>query len=86
MIERVTRSFRLPALELCSMLFALAVLITPCSDDDRERLRTLGDSPDFGDLARAADVERGDRLFGQCAAHHMIKMGPAPETVPVSTK
>ena len=85
MIERVTGSFRLPALESCSVLFALAVLVTPCPDDDRERRRTVGDSPGFGDLARVADVERGDRLFGQCAARHMVKMGPATEMVPVST-
>jgi cytochrome c len=54
---------------------ALAVLVTACSDDGRERRRSLDDNPRFGDFMRVADAERGSRLFGQCAACHTVRKG-----------
>lgn len=82
MIERETRLFRLPSLGLRTVLLALALLVTACSDDVQERRRSLGDTPSFGDFMRVADAGRGARLFGQCAACHTVRMGAGDRNGP----
>lgn len=63
-------------------LLMLAILLTGCSDDARERRRSLGENPSFGDIMQLADAERGDRLFGQCAACHTVRMGAGDRNGP----
>ncbi|MEE7449682.1 cytochrome C [Methylobacterium radiotolerans] len=61
---------------------ALALLATACSDEGRDRRRSLGESPKFDDVMRVADAARGGRLFGQCAACHTTSMGAGDRNGP----
>ena len=64
------------------LLPTIALVVTACSDDARERRRALGASPSFSDLMRVAEAERGRRLFGTCAACHTIRPGAGDRNGP----
>jgi len=71
-----------PLLVACALLIACALLAAGCSDDSDERRRALGGTPRFPDLMRVADPVRGGRLFGPCAACHMVGPGAGDRNGP----